>query len=154
MWSKSMARSVFSHHASVFRIGKNSISLILFAQSVALSAFSVLIGWSTLCFLATGDIFTRWLAVRALSSDSPLPTTECLQTTLTAWAWAATFPANVLSQFKLDLLKERASTNGIKHEPTSTAMAELLPNESHAAANVSLLAKITNCSFSKQPQYV
>ncbi len=39
--------SVFSHHASVFRIGKNPIAPILFAQSEALSVLSFLIGWST-----------------------------------------------------------------------------------------------------------
>ncbi len=34
--------SVFSHHASVFKIGKNPIAPILFAQSVTLSVLSVL----------------------------------------------------------------------------------------------------------------
>ncbi len=48
--------SVFSHHASIFRIGKNPLASILLAQSVALS---VLIGRSTLHLLATGDVGMR-----------------------------------------------------------------------------------------------
>ncbi len=56
MWSDSIPR--FSHHASVFRIGKNPITPVLFAQSVTLSVLSVLIGWSTLHFLVTGDVGT------------------------------------------------------------------------------------------------
>ncbi len=47
----------------------------------------------------------------------------------------ATFPATVWSQFKLDL-KERDN----KRNKTRAAAADLLPNESHATANVSLLA--------------
>ncbi len=57
-----------SHHASVLRIGKNPIAPALFAQSVTLSVLSVLIGQSTLRFLATGDVGTSWLAVRVLRS--------------------------------------------------------------------------------------
>ncbi len=45
--------SVFSHHASVFRIGKNPLAPVLFAQSVTISVLSVLIGRSTLRFSAT-----------------------------------------------------------------------------------------------------
>ncbi len=55
--------SVFSH-ASVLRIGKNPIAPVLSAQSVMLSVLSVLIGQTTLRFLATDDIGTSWLAVR------------------------------------------------------------------------------------------
>ncbi len=53
--------------------------------------------------------------------------------------FAATFPATVQSQFKLHL-KERQATNEIKCKPTQSAAADLLLNESHATANVSLLA--------------
>ncbi len=49
---------MFSHHASVFRIGKNPIAPIIFTQSVTLSVLSVLIGQSMLHSLATGDIST------------------------------------------------------------------------------------------------
>ncbi len=49
-------RSLFSHHASVFRIGKNPIAPVLFAQSVTLSVLSVPIGQSVLHFLVTGDV--------------------------------------------------------------------------------------------------
>ncbi len=90
-------------------------------------------------------VSTSWLAVRALCSDSPLPTT--LSPT---WARAETdqFTPLQLSmsktvQFKQDF-KEKATTNEIKHEPEKKrgeeAAAELLPNESNATANVSLLA--------------
>ncbi len=55
---------------------------------------------------------------------------------------AATFPATVWSQFKLDL-KERETTNEIKREPDQKqggeAAADLLPNESHATASISVL---------------
>ncbi len=37
---------------------KNPITPILFAQAVMLSVLPVLIGRSTLCFLATGDVGT------------------------------------------------------------------------------------------------
>ncbi len=123
-WSESILRSVFSHHASVFRVDKNPISPVLFAKSVTLSVLSVLIGQSTLHFLATGDVGTSWLAVCALRSDSSLPTTESLQATPTVGSnlsWngpvysAATFPATTSSWFKLDL-KERVTTNGKKHK--------------------------------------
>ncbi len=56
MWSESMARSLFSHDASVLRTGENTIAPVLFVQSVLLSVVSVLIGWSMLRYLATGDI--------------------------------------------------------------------------------------------------
>ncbi len=83
--------SVFSHHASVFRIGKNPIPPVLFDQSVTLSGLSVLIGRSTLPFLATGDVLTSWLATPSVGSswDGPV---YC----------AATFPATVWTQIKLD----------------------------------------------------
>ncbi len=114
-WSESIARPQFSHHASLFRIDKNPIAPILFVQSVTLSVLSVLIGWSMLYFLATGEASTSWFAVHALCADLPLPTTECLQATTlvglsSSWDGpvysAATSPATVWSQFKLDL-KER-----------------------------------------------
>ncbi len=59
---------------------------------------SVLICWYMKCSLATGDIHTSW----SPCSDSPLPTTECLQATpsvSSSVSWdgpvysAATFPA-------------------------------------------------------------
>ncbi len=129
--------------ASVFRFNKNPIAAILFAQSVTLSVLSVLIGWSTLHFLATGDVGTSWLAVHVLRSDSPLPTTEYLQTTpsvSSSLSWdgevysAATFPATGSSWFKLNL-KERATIE-IKRKPVQTAAANLLPNESQVTANI------------------
>ncbi len=90
-----------------------------------LSVFSVLIDQSTLRFLATGDLSMNWLAVRALCSDSPLPTTA----------------SDTVSRLELKLdLKERTTTNKIKRELAQTAAAELLSNKSHATANVSLLA--------------
>ncbi len=80
-------------------------------KSFMLSVLSVLIGRSTLRFLVTGDVGMSWLAVHALRSDSPLPATERLQTTPSVGSsssWdrpvysAATFPATVWSQFRLD----------------------------------------------------
>ncbi len=47
---------MFSHHASEFRIDKNPVTPVLFAQSEMLSVLSVLIGRSMLWFVATGDI--------------------------------------------------------------------------------------------------
>ncbi len=38
-------------------------------------------------------------------------------------------------------LKERETTNGIKQEPEQTAAGELFHRESHATANVSLVAR-------------
>ncbi len=79
---------MFSHHASVFMIGKNRVAPVLFARSLTLSVLPVLIGRSTLCFLETGDVATNWLAVHALCSVLPLPTTECLQATPSvSFAW-------------------------------------------------------------------
>ncbi len=136
--------SEFSHHASVFRIDKNPITLILFAQSMMPSVLSVLIGQSTLLFLATDDISMSWLAVCALRCDSPLPTTATpLAGSSSSWDWpvysAATFPATFSSRFKLDL-NERATTNELKRKLGQMATAQWLPRESHATANVSLLA--------------
>ncbi len=76
----------------------------------------------------------------------PYALTECLQATPSVDSssslaepvyYTATFPATILSWFKLDL-KERTTTNKIKHEPAQTA---------HATANVSLLAEVSYCSF-------
>ncbi len=53
---------------------------------------------------------------------------------------AATSPATVWSQFKLDLKRERQQTK------EQTAAADFLPNESHATANVSLLARLQKLS--------
>ncbi len=78
-------------------------------------------------------------------SDLPLPTTECLSVG-SSLSWdgpvysAATLPAMVWPQFRLDL-KERETTNEIKCEVAQTAAADLLPNESHITANISLLAR-------------
>ncbi len=99
----------------------------------------------------------RWRQYELISSpcsDSPLLTTECLQVTPSvgsSLSWdrlvysAATFPAIVWSQLKLDL-KERATTNGIKLELAQTAAVDLLPNEFDATANVSLLARLQKLS--------
>ncbi len=115
---------MFSHHASVLRIGKNPIIPLLFAQSVMLSVLSVPIGCSMLCFLAT--------------------TTECLQAKPSVGSsWdgpvysAATFPATVSSQFKLDL-KQRVTT---KMSWSQRPQRSCFSSDSHATANVSLLAR-------------
>ncbi len=85
-------------------------------------------------------------------SCSVCPVSDALCTLCPDWPVysAATFPATVLSLIMLDL-KERATTNDIKLEleqkQRGEAVAELLPNESHAAASVSLLAKVISCSF-------
>ncbi len=93
--------SVFSHHASVFRMGKNPITPVLFAQSVM---FSVLIGQFTHVLLSNRWRQYELIAVRALLLDSPLLTTVCLQVTPSvgsSWSWdepvysAAPFPATV-----------------------------------------------------------
>ncbi len=47
--------------------------------------------------------------------------------------------AVLFPQFKLDL-KERATANETKRELAQTAKGKLLPKESHATGNVSLLA--------------
>ncbi len=89
---------------------------------VTLSVLSVLIGRSTLCYIATGDVSTSWLAHCAL-------TRLCWQQSVcephcqSAQARAETDQFSPLqlslqhfsSQFKVDL-KERATTNKIKHE--------------------------------------
>ncbi len=51
-----IVRALFSHHASVVRIGKNPITPVLFVRSMTLSVLSVLIGRFMLRFLATGDV--------------------------------------------------------------------------------------------------
>ncbi len=43
-------------------------------------------------------------------------------------------------------LKARATTNKIKCEPVQMAAADLLPSESHSAANVSLQARLQKLS--------
>ncbi len=136
---------VFSHHASVFRIVNNPIAPALFAQSVMLSV---------LCLnspVRAVLLSNRWCQYELISSpcfDWPLSITECLQATpsvSSSSSWdrpvysAATFPATVWSQFKLDF-KERATTNKIKHELEPTAAVDLLCNKRHATANVSLQA--------------
>ncbi len=119
-----------------------------------LSILSILIGWCTLHLLVTGDISTSWWAVRCLCSDSPMPTTECLQGTPSVGlssSWdgpvysAATCPATVWSQFKL-YSKESNNKRNKTHVRAKTG-GELLSSESHATANVSLLPKVTRCSF-------
>ncbi len=47
--------SVFSH-AAVFGIGKNPLALVLICPIADTLVLSVLISWSTLYFLATGDV--------------------------------------------------------------------------------------------------
>ncbi len=87
-------------------------------------------------------------------------TTKCLQAlpsigSSSSWDGpvysAATFPATVWSQFKLDREKRERQQTKIKCDPEQKqgeeAAAELLPSKSHATVKVSLLAKVTNCSF-------
>ncbi len=102
--------------------------------------------------LAAGDDGMSCLAVPALRSDSPLPTTECLQVTpsfSSSSNWdrpvysAATFPGTVSSQFKLDL-KERATTNEMKCEPGQKGTLKLFP-----ILLASSLAEVTYCNFNK-----
>ncbi len=91
---------------SVLRIGENPIAPVQFAQSVMLSVFFVLIDQSTLRRFMIDDVGTSYLAVRALRSDSPLLTTECLQATLSAGSnWIreemlqrSCFPTNLMLQ--------------------------------------------------------
>ncbi len=114
-------------------------------KSVTLSVLSVLIGRSTLCFLATGDVGTSWLAHRALTrlcqQQSVCSHTvsrlelELRRTSLLC----CNFPCNRLVSVQTGL-KERETTDGIKSEPEQTAAPELPPNEFHATVNVSLLA--------------
>ncbi len=47
---------------------------------------------------------------------------------------------NIIPYF-MSTLKKRAITNKIKHAPLQTAAAKLFPNESHATADVSLIAQ-------------
>ncbi len=131
---------MFSHHASVLSIG---IAPVLFAQSVTLCALCP--DWSEYVALLSA----RWHWKELIGCS-------CLHA-LTRLCWqqsvlkrhrksvaAATFPATVLSWFKLDL-KERATTKEIKHKPEQKQewedAAELLPNESHATADNSFLAR-------------
>ncbi len=139
--------SVFSHHASVFRIGEYPIASILFVQSATLSVLSVLIGRSTLRFLATGDVDTSWSAFHALRSDSPL-LTVCLQATPLAGSsssWdrevysAAAFPVSVWSWFKVDF-KERVTTTRAR-EKMGRGGCSKTACKRVSTANVSLLAK-------------
>ncbi len=125
--------SVLSHHASVFRIGKNPIAPIPYAQSAMLSVLSVLIGQSTQCSLATGDVGMSWWAVRTLRTDSPLQTQEGLQATLSvsassSWDSTATFPSTVSSQFKLDLKRERTKKRN-KMQAGANGSSKVVPQQ-------------------------
>ncbi len=76
MWSESIVRSLCFPMPLYSGLVENPIAPVLFAQLVTLYVLIVLIGWSTLHFLVTGDIGMGLLAVRALHSHSPLLTTE------------------------------------------------------------------------------
>ncbi len=58
-----------------------------------------------------------------------------LRSAATTATFPAIFPATVSSWFRLGL-KERATTNEIKPKPAQTAAVDLLPNKSHATANI------------------
>ncbi len=112
-------------------------------KSVTPSVLSILIRWSKLYFLARGDV----KLISSPCSDSPLLLAEASQSkphrqSARARAEIDQFTSLQLvwSQFKLDL-KER-ETNEIKHKLVQIVAADLLPNESHATANISLLAHL------------
>ncbi len=86
-------------------------------KSVMLSALSVLIHWSTLHFLGTGNIGTGWL------------THQLAQARAETDQFTATFPATVWSQFKLDL-KER------DNKWNETRAGAKQGEESHATASL------------------
>ncbi len=101
----------------------------------------------------TALLSNRWRWYELISSpcsDSPKPL-QAPQSVGSSLSWdgpvysAATFPATILSQVKL-VLKERATKNQIKHQPVQNVAADFLPNESHAKANVSLLARLQKLS--------
>ncbi len=81
-------------------------------RSVTLSVLCVMIGRSALRFLATGDVGTSWLAHHALTRLCQQQSLQATPSVGSSSSWdgpvysAATFPATVWSQFKLDL-KER-----------------------------------------------
>ncbi len=122
------------------------------ANHESLQRALVPVGCFRLCCPATGDVaHADWLLKRALcskraSANNRVSAGDTVSRLESSWDGpvysAAPFPAfglvmNLLS--KLDL-KERETTNGIKHEPEQTAAVDLLPSGSHAAANVSSLA--------------
>ncbi len=137
------------YHDIFFAIGTRVLQKN--GKSLTLSVLSVLIHRYMLRLSATGEVGMSWLAHRALTH---LCQQHCLQATASvdlSSSWdgpvhsATTFPATLSSQFKLDL-KESATTNEVKQEPAQTTAAELLRNESHATANVSLLACLQKLS--------
>ncbi len=115
---------------------------IFFATEMRVSCknvLSVLIGWSMLHLLATGDVSMSWQAICALCSDLPLLTTvsatvsrlelELRRTIL----FCCNFPCNSLVSVQAGLKRER-TTNKIKCEWPQTATAKLFPSESHSTA--------------------
>ncbi len=119
--------------------------------SVTLSVLSVLTGWTMLRFLATGDVSTSSLVHRALIRLWQQQ--QCLQVTpsvslSSSWDGPVyspeTFPATIWSQFKLDL-KEKATTNE-RARGGANSCSGFASHESHATANVSLLALLQKLS--------
>ncbi len=148
MWSESMVQSVFSHHVSEFRMGKNHNAPTLFSQSVTLSVLCVPIGQSTLRYTASNRwrphelisclCFKLWLA----SADNSV----CKRRRQSAQARAETtsllccdFACNRFISVQSGLKRE-SDNKGYK-----TWVSRL--NKSHATANISLLAKVTNSTF-------
>ncbi len=85
-------------------------------KSVTASVLSILIGWSMLHFLATDDVSMNWLAFCALHPDSPLPTVQTG-------------------------LKRESDNKRDKMWTGANSCKKVVSNESHATANVSLLAR-------------
>ncbi len=118
MWSKSIARSLCFPIMPLYSGLVKILLLPFYLPSDALCTLFRLICCSMLRFLATGDDSMSWWAVCVSRSGSPL-LTECLQATpsfSSSSTWdgrvysAATFPATVSSQFKLELKKRKTTT--------------------------------------------
>ncbi len=145
--------SVFSHHASEFRIGKNLSLPFIFAQWRFLYSLSWLAGLRWASSRQVTSVRADWLFVPYTLTRLCQQQSVCNQPSVgSSLSWdrpvypAVTCTATISSWFKLDL-KERVTTIKIKcqlgQKQGGEGAAELLTNKSHATANVSSLAEVT-----------
>ncbi len=121
-----VSAAIFLSFCASFKIQMQTETILLIPKTESPFEMSKVVWiWIWVWILVTGDIGASWLAVCAFHSDSPLPTTECLQVTPSAgssssWDWAvysaATFPAAVWSQAGL----KRETTNEVKQAEAKT----------------------------------
>ncbi len=133
---------------------KNPIAPILFAQSATLSLLSVLSGQPSLCFLMTGGQYELMsclcLTISFTSASNGMSVSDTVswlklelrRTSLLR----SNFPWNCFIPVQTGLKRE-SDKSKTKHEPAQTTAADLLPNKSHATANVSVLARSQELSL-------